>query len=154
MNRQSLVILMEAIWWAATALIVFAVLWPIHKAMRTWPFEISNIVFIVTLITLTRYMFLTEYTFLAKRQILKIVLLVLAFPATFLLVSHVFNFANFIEENTWEPLTGHLPEAEKQWMEKYIWAEMLFFGVGSVICTPIFAVQMMVSIWKTRNREN
>lgn len=153
MQKQTLVrVLLELTWWVITAVVVWAVLSPIDKAMHVWPFRVTNILFVVAMITFTRHIFLLEHTLFAKNQVLKIVLMLLMFPITFLLINGVSNFMVYIEDNTWEPLTGHLPEAEKLSTEAYIWKEMLFFGVGSVLAAPIFAARMMMSIWRTRNR--
>jgi|JI6StandDraft_1071083.scaffolds.fasta_scaffold358003_2 hypothetical protein len=153
MQKDTVVRLMlELTWWVITALVVWALLTPIDKAMFVWPFRTWNIIFIITVVTLGRYIFLLEHTFLAQRQILKIVLLLLMFPATFMFINGVSDFMGFIEEKTWEPLTGHLPAVEKLRIEKYIWNEMLFFGVGSILTAPIFAIRMMLSIWRTKNR--
>ena len=151
-KQQGVRILLEFTWWIITAVVVWAVLAPINKAMYEWPFCTWNIIFIVALVTFTRYIFLLEHTFLAKQQILKIVLLLLMFPATFMFINGISDFMVFIEEKTWDPMTGHLPASEKLSTEQYIWNEMLFFGVGSVVTAPIFAVRMMLSIWRTRNR--
>lgn len=152
MNKKNLALLaLEIVWWLFTGIIVWAILSKIDKAMYVWPFRTLNIIFIVTLITLTRYTFLVGHTFLAKQQILKIVLLLLMFPVTFLLIDKINGFMSYIEEQTWEPITGHLPPFEKMDMEHFIWNEMLFFGVGSIIAAPVFAVRMLISVWRTRN---
>jgi hypothetical protein len=153
MEKQNAVRLsLEFTWWIITAVVVWAVLSPIDNAMYLWPFRNWNIIFIVSVVTFARYIFLLKYTFLAKQQIAKIVLLLLMFPATFMYINGISDFMTFIEEKTWDPLTGHLPAIEKMSTERYIWNEMLFFGVGSVLSAPIFAVRMMLSIWRTRNR--
>lgn len=153
MNKSNrLKIALELLWWVATAIVAWAVLQPIHKAMHVWPFETWNIIFVVTLITLTRYVFLLKHTFVSHQQVLKIALMLLMFPLTFLFVERVNEFLVFIEERTWEPLTGHLPPAQQPAIEEYIWGEMLFFGVGSTIAAPVFAARMMLSIWRTKNR--
>ena len=151
-KRTSLTLSLEIIWWVITALVVVATQYPIHKAMYVWPFAGWNIIFVVTLITLARYIFLLEHTFIARRQVLKVVLLMLMFPITFVLINGLNQFLTFIEEKTWEPLTGHLPVADRRSIENYIWSEMLFFGAGSCIAAPAFAARMMLSIWRTRNR--
>lgn len=153
MNKfNTLKITLELVWWVITALIVWAVLQPIQKAMYVWPFEFTNVVFVVVLFTLTRYIFLLKHTFINKQQVLKIVLMMLMFPLTFYLIERVNDFLGFIEEQTWEPLTGHLPAPQQPLIQEYIWGEMLFFGVGSAIAAPAFAIRMMLSIWRTRNR--
>jgi hypothetical protein len=153
MNKSNLLkIALELVWWLLTALVAWAVLQPIHKAMYVWPFEATNIFFVVVLITLTRYMFLLKHTFVNNQQILKIVLMLLMFPLLFLSIERINEFLGFIEEKGWEPLTGHLPAGQRPGVEQYIWAEMLFFGVGSALAAPAFAIRMMLSIWRTRNR--
>ena len=119
-KRQSLTLLLEIVWWVATAFATWAILYPIHKAMYVWPFEWWNVTFVVVLITLARYIFLLKHTFLAKQQVLKIALLLLMFPLTFTLVNGLNAFMVFIEEKTWYPLTGHLPPADKKAIEDYI----------------------------------
>ena len=151
-KRQSLRVLLEMTWWVATAFVVLATQYPIHKAMYEWPFGLWNTVFVVVLVTLARYIFLLEHTFLAKRQEIKAVCLLLMFPLAFILIGGLNAFMTFIEEQTWEPLTGHLPVDYKKSIESYIWSEMLFFGAGSIIATPVFAGRLMLSIWRTHNR--
>lgn len=151
--RNTLILSLETVWWLATALVVWAVLRPIHQVMYDWPFEGWNTIFIVTLITLARYVFLLEHTFLARRQVLKIVLMLAMFPFTFLLINGLNQFLGYIGDHTWAPLTGHLPVAERSAAEDYIWGEMLFFAVGSIISAPVFAVRMMISVWRVRNRD-
>jgi len=120
--------------------------------MHVWPFEWWNVIFVVVLMTLARYIFLLKHTFLAKNQVLKVVLILLMFPLTFALINGLHGFMNFIEEKTWDPLTGHLPLADKRAIEHYIWTEMLFFGAGSIIAAPVFAVRLLMSVWRTHNR--
>lgn len=151
-KQQTLTLWLELIWWVLTALVVWAVLFPIHEAMRVWPFEGWNIAFIVVLITFTRYIFLLKHTFLAWQQEVKVALILIMFPLTFFLIEAVNGFMVYIEENTWDGLTGHLPLADKTAIEQYIWTEMLFFGVGSFIAAPAFAARLMLSVWRTRNR--
>lgn len=151
-QKKSLTILLEIIWWVATATAVFALIYPIRRALPVWPFQTWNIAFIVILLTFTRYIFLLQHTFLAKRQVLKVALILLLLPITFVLVSGLHGFMNYIEEQSWEPLTGHLPPGQKRAMESYTWGTMIFFGVGSIVATPILAGRLFLSIWRTRNR--
>lgn len=151
-QKQSLTILLEVIWWVATAMLAFAVLYPIRRTLPAWPFQGWNIAFIIVLVTFTRYIFLLQHTFLAKRQVLKVVVILLLFPFTFLLVGGLHEFMTFVEERTWDPLTGTLPPSEKRAMESYIWGVMIFFGAGSIVATPLLGGRLFLSIWRTRNR--
>lgn len=151
-KRKSLTILLELLWWVITAVLVGLVLYPIHKAMYVWPFQGWNVVFIVALITFARYTFLLPHTFLARLQEVKVVLILLMFPATFILMNGLTEFMTYIEEHTWDPITGHLPPLQKRSMEQYLWTEMIFFGVGSILSAPFFAVRLFRSIWRVRNK--
>ncbi len=73
-QKNSLIVLLEIIWWVATATVAFALIYPIRRALPVWPFQGWNIAFIVIVITFTRYIFLLRHTFLAKRQVLKVAL--------------------------------------------------------------------------------
>ncbi|MCB0534208.1 MAG: hypothetical protein H6574_23755 [Lewinellaceae bacterium] len=151
-KQQQLTLWLELLWWVLTALIVWLVLYPIHKAMYVWPFEGWNIAFVVCTITLTRYIFLLKFTPIAWLQEVKVGLILLMFPLTFIMVDAVNGFMVYIEEHTWEALTGHLPAAQQKGIESYMWTEMLFFGVGSFVAPPVFAVRLFMSVWRTRNR--
>ncbi|MCA0239034.1 MAG: hypothetical protein LCH81_21855 [Bacteroidetes bacterium] len=151
-KRVALMLQMEAVWWIITAIVVFAVLYPIHQAMYIWPFQSWNIGFVIALITLTRYIFLLPHTVIARQQVVKIGLLLLMFPLTFAFISGLNGFLTYIEEHTWDGLTGHLPGETKLSTERYIWSEMIFFGSGSIIAAPLFAARLMWSIWTFRNR--
>lgn len=151
-KRTSLVILLELVWWIVTALIVWAVLHPIYQVMYVWPFEVWNIIFIVTLVTLARYVFLLQHTWLAHLQEVKVVLIILMFPILFIYISGLNGFMNFIEEKTWDPITGHLPPLDRRSVEQYIWFEMLFFGAGSCMTIIVFMVRLFRSVWTLRNR--
>jgi hypothetical protein len=153
MNKSTLLkITLELLWWVISFFVVWLVLRPIYEAMYFWTFKWTNIFSVVVLLTLTRYVFLLKHTFISNQQVLKIALMFLMFPLTFLLVERVNEFLVFIEEQGWEPLTGHLPPSQQPAIQEYIWGEMLFFGVGSALAAPAFAIRMMLSIWRTRNR--
>jgi hypothetical protein len=151
-KRTSLIILLELVWWIATAIIVWAVLRPIYQVMYVWPFEVWNIIFIITLVTLTRYIFLLQHTWLARLQEVKVGLIILMFPILFVYISGLNGFMGFIEESTWDPITGHLPPLERRPVEQYIWFEMLFFGAGSCLTIIVFMGRLFRSVWTLRNR--
>jgi hypothetical protein len=151
-KRTSLVILLELVWWVMTAVIVWAVLRPIYQVMYVWPFVSWNIIFVVTLVTLSQYIFLLKHTWLARLQELKVILMILMFPLLFVYISGLNGFMNFIEEKTWDPITGHLPPLDRRPVEQYMWFEMIFFGAGSCIAIVVFMGRMFRSVWTLRNR--
>lgn len=153
MTQTALKWWLESIWWIITAVVIYAILVPVYKAMHVWPLLTWNIIFIAALVTMTRHIFLLPYTFLARKQVLKVAIILALFPITFALVNGLNIFLTYVEENTWEPLTGHLPAEQKRAIESYLWTEMIFFGIGSVIAAPALAVRLFISIWKQHNEK-
>ena len=153
MTQTALKWWLESIWWIITAVVIYAILVPVYKAMHVWPLLTWNIIFIAALVTMTRHIFLLPYTFLARKQVLKVAIILALFPITFALVNGLNIFLTYIEENTWETLTGHLPAEQKRAIESYLWTEMIFFGIGSVIAAPALAVRLFISIWKQHNEK-
>jgi hypothetical protein len=152
MNKENqLLIGLELLGWLFTAFVVWCILYPIHQSLHVWMFEKWNVMYIIVLITLVRYLFFLPHTFLAKQQVLKFVIFILLIPVTFFLAQGLNGFMTTIEKQTWDDITGHLPLEQRRTMESYLWNEMLFFAAGSVIAAPVLAFRLLVSIWRTHN---
>ena len=144
---------MELIWWAFTTILLVAVLLPIYNTVENYPFWISNAMFIIVFITLTRYIFLLRHTFLAKRQILKGVFIFLSIPFIFYLIGEINFFQTYLDEQGVEALIGNdISFNTRNRLAGFIRNEIMFFGIGSVIAALIFPFRMMMSIWTLRNR--
>jgi hypothetical protein len=153
MNKQTGFILIEIIWWVITGIIIFGSLWPIWSSGVIWYFQWEHIVFCIILITFTRYIFQLSYTWLNHLQWVKAGIMISMIPLTFALISYFNGFLSFIEDHTWEPMTGHLAVASRRGIESYIWRLMLFLGAGCVIAAPAFAVRLFISIWRQHNKQ-
>lgn len=151
-DRKSLHIKLELIWWVFTLILTIGVLYPIVSKVETYPFLMINIIFIIVFVTFTRYVFLLKHTFIAKKQLLKIVLAILCLPITLYLIDRINNFQTFIDEQGSKAVVGSLPFEQQESMMSYIRSLLIFFGVGAVIITIIFAIRLIISIWKLRNR--
>jgi len=147
-----LLIQLEIIWWSVTAVVVFGVLLPIKSYWSIYPFLWSNIIFIIVLLTLARYIFLLPYTFLAHRQRLKVVLFFLCIPLVFLLTQELNRFQLFLDYNGTGALLGQPTLLENKGLTAYIYNEMLLFGVGSIISGVVFPLRLLLSVWRKRNR--
>jgi len=151
-NQKNLSLKLELIWWAFTIVLVIAVLFPIYNTVSNYPFWWSNILFIVTFITLTRYVFFLPHTFLAKKQKLKVVLFFASIPIVFFLITQVYAFQTFIDEKGVESFLGEMTLANRNQIIEFIKTEMMFFGIGSVFVAIIFPFRLLYSIWMLRNR--
>ena len=152
MNKDtSLIFRLELIWWVVTSILLVAVLFPIYTNNINFPFLTANIVFILAFITLIRYIFLLKHTPLRHLQWLKVVLLVLCIPLAIYTIQELHAFEAFADEIGIQALFSELPEKSQNKLVEYTKAEMLFFGVGSLIATVIFPFRMVVSFWRTFN---
>ena len=77
---------LELLWWLLTGLFLALVLAPVYIYTEGYPFWRVNIIYIVTFVTVARYIFLLPTTFLAKMQWLKVALICATIPAIFLLI--------------------------------------------------------------------
>jgi len=143
--------ILEAIWWVVTLLITFAVLFPVYSNLEEYPFLITNIVFIVVFITLTRYIFFLKHTVLARAQVVKIVIVLVSVPILFIMIEGLSNFQNFLDEEGLDKFIPNMELENQKEMINYIRSEMMFFGVGAIIVGIIFPFRMILSIWRNRN---
>jgi dipeptide/tripeptide permease len=151
MNKASLIQL-EILWWLITLLVLAAVLLPIYFNIGNFPFYGLNIAVIICFITLARYIFLLPYTFLARRETLKIIIVFLCIPLVFFLVQELNYFQTFIDERGVESLVGKRPANKQMQWVYFIQNEMLLFGVGAVITAVILPFRLILSVWRGRNR--
>jgi glucan phosphoethanolaminetransferase (alkaline phosphatase superfamily) len=142
----------ELLWWAITILATGAVLAPVIIEVKDYPLYLLNILFIITFLTLTRYIFLLHLTFLARRQRLKVALVFLCIPFIFYLVEQLNGFQDFLDTEGAIALVESLPAESQAGMAFYIQNQMLLFGVGSIISAVLFPLRLVVSVWRNYNK--
>ena len=144
-------VLLEVIWWVVTAIVIVAVVFPILSNFTSFPFLITNIIFIVVFITLTRYVFFLKHTFLAKAQVLKIIIVLISVPIIFIMIEGLSGFQNYLDEEGLDKFLPLMDLEKQQKMINYVRSEMIFFGVGAIIIAIIFPFRMTLSVWRNRN---
>lgn len=142
---------LELLWWLLTGLFLVLVLAPIYLYAEGYPFWRTNIIYIVTFVTVVRYIFLLPTTLLAKMQWLKVALICVTIPAAFMIIQELNRFQVFLDYNEPEALVGLLPIETSRAMVKYVRSEFILFGVGSVIALAILPFRMIRSVWRYRN---
>ena len=151
-NQRALKIRLELAWWVVTLVIGFGTLFPLRKYLEHYPFLLANILAIVVFITFTRKIFLLKYSFLARAQVLKMLLMVLCIPVFFYFINQVNAFQTVMDEQGVDALLGPAQAFEKLDLARYARTEFVFFAVGSIIATVAIFFRMIVSIWRYRNR--
>ena len=149
LNTSKLKLGFELLWWVLTLIILVVVLLPVYFSTIGYPFWNTNIIFIISFITLTRYIFLLKHTFLARQQLIKVILFFLWFPFAFYLIQEINSFQTFLDEEGATAIVGNIPNAAN--MMIYVRSELLLFGVGSIIASLIFPFRIILSVWRNRN---
>lgn len=150
-DKASLILRLELIWWMATAILLFVLIYPIYSSNPNFPFLTSNILSILVFITFTRHIFLLKHSFLGYIQWAKVVLIVICIPLFIFLMQELNAFERFADEIGIQSLYMNLPEQSQSTLVEYTKSEFLFFGVGSLITIVVIPFRMLVSFWRTYN---
>ncbi|MGB3547260.1 MAG: hypothetical protein WBA17_09815 [Saprospiraceae bacterium] len=143
---------LEIIWLIFTALLIVLLLLPVHLYLPAFPYLLPNAVAIFSAITLTRYLFQLDISWLGNRQGAKIVLVFLLLPLVFYLVQYINYFQLFFDERGPDVLIADLEPVWGKSLDDYLKTEFLFFSVWAVIAGAILPVRLIMHIWKQRNR--
>lgn len=146
-------ITLEVFWWVFTLVVILLVLTPIFRDAPDFPFIMENAIAIVVFITLSRYIFLLNLTFLTRHLILKIVLGIACIPLVFYLVSNINQFQTYLDEEGVLGFMGHLSPSKIEALEKYLRHEFVLFGVGSVVAATIMPFRLIIAVWRQFNRK-
>ncbi len=147
-------LLLELIWWIFTVIVAVAVLYPIWSKVTVYPeyINIINAAYIIVAITLTRYIFLLKYTFIAQNQYLKAVLIIVSIPFIIYSIDGIFTFRTILDNDGFEAICKGVVDEQVVSLGMYYRNEYIFFGIASVIASVLFPIRMIVSIWRQRNR--
>ena len=151
--KQKLTFQFEILFWLFTALVVVGFIYPIYKTGALFPFYLMLIIFIITFVTLTRYIFLLKFTAISHNMWVKGILIVCSIPFVFFLISQLNTFQTFIDEEGLDQFFRFMPLVERLDLQKYIRSVMIFFGTGAIIASIIFPFRMMISIWRNINKQ-
>ena len=146
-------VLLEAIWWLITAVIVTIVMYPIWTNFPAYKFNLMNIINIVVFITFARYTFFLKYTFLATLQKAKIafVLFTVAIVAT--LMTQIQSFNVWIDGGDPDILLESVGKTDmREPLLNYIKSEYVFFVVAAIVSALFLSGRLLVSVWRLRNR--
>ena len=152
MKKNSLLVKFEILWWIFTLVLLIGILYPILPYLNSYTFLFTNLIYIIVFITITRYIFFLRHTFLAHKEILKLVFIFLSVPFVFYLIQALNTFQTFLDNYGIAAVLGTVPEAATKSMASYVYSEMLLFGVGSIVSAIIFPFRLALSIWRTRNK--
>jgi len=155
-NSLALKLLMEFVFLLITGIVIYVVLTPLLGKFVNQEYLIINAVYIFTAITLTRYIFLLKFTFLANVMPLKILLVFACIPLIFFTIEKLQNFQEFIDQKGLEGFdtyfSADLSFDEKMKVLGYFKQEFIFSGIAATTAAAIFPIRMIISIWRTYNK--
>ena len=152
-NEKAKLLAIEGISLLMTAVVVVVVMYPIWTQFPGFRFQWTNVLYIIAFLTFTRYTFLLRYTFLAKAQNVKIGFILLTLIIILGLVTQIQDFNVWIDAGDPERLMPLVPQSKRDGLLNYIKSEFLFFAVGAVVASTFLAGRLLMSVWRTRNKE-
>lgn len=152
MNDGSLKFSLELIMWIVTAILICLIMLPVYVNIKSYPFYLTNIIFIVVFFTFARYIFLLKHTIVSRSLIFKGSMMLVSIPLIMYLLDGLSSFQGFVDDIGLQTLVTDLTPSRQQSLITYIRTEMLFFGVGAIIVAILFPFRMLVSIWRGINK--
>lgn len=153
MDRQyRLLLVIELVWLVIAAVLTIAILYPIYQKFPTYPFWVANTVAIVAFLYATRYTFMLKHTFIARQQVMKIVVFFACLPLLFYLISSVNEVQTYIDEEVFRHALIRLAEREQNRLVGYVRTQFIFFGTAGIIATVSLMIRLLISLWRTHNK--
>lgn len=152
MNDGGLKFSLELIMWIVTAILICLIMLPVYVNIKSYPFYLTNIIFIVVFFTFARYIFLLKHTIVSRSLIFKGAMMLISIPLIMYLLDGLSSFQGFVDDIGLQTLVTDLTPSRQQSLITYIRTEMLFFGVGAIIVAILFPFRMLVSIWRGINK--
>lgn len=151
--KQKLSIQLELLFWVFTGILIVAFAYPIYKTGADFPFYGTLALFIIVFVTITRYIFLIKFTFLAYNKWIKAICIALSAPFIFYLISQLNTFQTFYNEEGLDQFFRFMPLVERIDLQNYIRSIIVFFGTAASIAAIIFPFRLLISIWRNFNTD-
>jgi len=156
-QQRKLSLILELVFWVLTAVFTFGVLYQVFSNFNKFPFLLENILVIVVFITYTRYLFLWKHTLFSRSNIVRAIILLIAIPMVFFMIQNLNEFQSYLDDYGYDAfmdsLKAPLSTDKKTNLLKYIRSEFVFFSTGAVIAGVLLPVRMVISFWRTKNKE-
>jgi hypothetical protein len=151
-------IVMEVVWWLITMIVVWMVTNPLWIQFVDNTYINKLILYIIVLITYTRYLFLLKYTFLAHFQVMKFILIFISLPFVFYLINGFFAYKDFLDKQNQGMIEYNsffregITSEEKYATLAYLSKTYSFFAISAVIVVVYSPFKLLVSYWRVYNK--
>ena len=147
-------VLYEFIWWAFTLVLAGLVLLPIYSQLSGFPYFVSNFIFVVVAITLTRYLFFLDISWLRDHLVVQATFSILLLPLVFWMVQSLNGFITFFDEQGPDVLVKHLDKDLGEILNSYLKTEYRFFGIWAVIASLTLPLRVLYNRRKRHARQH
>lgn len=141
-------VLYEFIWWAFTLIFAGLVLLPIYTQLPDFEHLLPNFFYIVAAITLTRYLFFLDITWLRDHLLVQGAISILLLPLIFAMIQYLNSFILFFDEQGPDVLIQHLDKNTGDMMNSYLKAEYRFFSIWAITAAIVMPLRLLYNVWK------
>lgn len=138
----------ELLWWIFTLVLTALVLLPIYDRQIDFPFYMYNAVAVIAAISLTRWLFLLNISWLRGRFILQAALVFILIPLLFFLGQGLNEFITYLDNNGPDYFVRNLPEQYAKAMNTYLRSEYFFFGIWAIVAGVLLPFRIFHHVWK------
>ncbi len=139
---------LELIWWVFTFVLTALVLLPIYDRQINFPFYAYNAVFVIATISLTRYLFLLNISWLRDRFYAQAALIFVLIPLLFYMGQGLNEFITYLDNNGPDYLVKDLPKSYAAAMNAYLRSEYFFFGIWAIMAGAMLPFRIFYNVWK------
>ena len=138
---------LEVLWWAFTLVLAALVIAPIYVQVPHFPFFLPNFVYVVVAVTMTRYMFFLDISWLRDKIALQAAISLAVIPLIFWMGQWFNYFIIHFDENGPDILVKHLSGDWRAIMDEYMHAEYRLFGVWAIVACVVIPFRLLYNAW-------
>lgn len=134
-------------WWAFTFVLAALVLLPIYDSVPSFPFFLPNFLYVVVAVTLTRYLFLLEVSWVRDKLLVQAAVAILLIPLVFYMVQALNAFIIYFDEQGPDVLVKGLAREVGSTIDSYMKTEYRFFGVWAIMAAAATPFRLTYNVW-------
>ena len=146
-NQVANQLIFELLWWVFTFVLAALVVAPIYTQVPDFPFYLPNFIYVIVAITITRYLFFLDISWLRDKLALQAAISLAVIPLIFWMGQWFNYFVIFFDENGPDILVKHLDNDRAKVMDTYMHIEYKFFGVWAIIAALITPFRLLYNAW-------
>lgn len=145
--RKPPALVYELLWFGFTLVVAAVVLLPVYTQLPDFPYFGANFLYVIVAITLSRYLFLLDISWLRDRLATQGAISLLLIPLIFGMVQYLNLFITYFDEQGPDILTQGMDREAAKTIMGYLHTEYRFFGVWAVMAAVITPFRLLYNVW-------